>query len=104
MKYSCEITINKPINEVVSKMDSPQNLKHWQDGLVATEHLSGTPGELGSKMKLKYRFGRRETELIETVVKSAFPSEFHATYTTRGMRNIQKNYFRPTQNGSTTCL
>ena len=101
MKYSCEIVIDKPINEVIAKLDSVHNLKHWQDGLVATEHLSGTPGELGAKMKLKYRFGRRETEMTETVLKSDFPNEFHASYTTKGLRNIQKNYFGATENGFT---
>jgi len=101
MKYSCEIVINKPVNEVISKLDSAQNLKHWQAGLVATEHVSGTPGELGAKMKLKYRFGRREMEMVETILKRAFPEEFHASYTTKGMRNIQKNYFRSTENGFT---
>ena len=101
MKYSIEIIIDKPVNEVISKLDSVQNLKHWQPGLIATEHVSGIPGELGAKMKLKYRFGRRETEMIETVLKRAFPKEFHASYTTRGMRNIQKNYFKATENGFT---
>lgn len=101
MKYSCEIIINKPVDEVISKLDSPQNLKHWQAGLIATEHLSGSPGELGAKMRLKYRFGRREMEMTETILKRAFPEEFHASYATKGMRNIQKNFFRSTENGFT---
>lgn len=104
MRYSCEIVINRPVDEVISKLDSPQNLRHWQFGLISTEHLSGTPGELGAKMRLKYRFGRREMELIETVLKRAFPQEFHASYTTKGMRNIQKNYFRKTKNGHTKWI
>lgn len=101
MTYSCEIVINKPVDEVISKLDTPHNLKHWQSGLVATEHISGTPGELGAKMKLKYKFGKREMEMIETIIKRAFPEEFHATYSTSGMRNIQKNYFQKTENGFT---
>jgi|AVFP01.1.fsa_nt_gi hypothetical protein len=104
MKYSCEIVIHRPVTEVISKLDSPQNLKHWQAGLVATEHISGTPGEFGAKMKMKYRFGKREMELTETIIKRAFPEEFHAAYTTKGMRNIQKNYFRPTKKGHTKWI
>ena len=101
MTYSCEIVIDRPVNEVISKLDSAQNLKHWQSGLVSTEHLSGTPGELGAKMRLKYRFGKREMEMVETILKRAFPDEFHASYTTKGMRNIQKNYFSSTKRGFT---
>ena len=86
MTYSCEIVIDRPVNEVISKLDSAQNLKHWQSGLVSTEHLSGTPGELGAKMRLKYRFGKREMEMVETILKRAFPDEFHASYTTKGIR------------------
>jgi hypothetical protein len=104
MKYSCEIVINKPVPEVVALLDSPKNLKHWQSGLIATEHISGTPGQLGAKMKLKYRFGNREMEMIETILKRAFPEEFHASYTTKGMRNVQKNYFRSTKKGNTKWI
>jgi ribonucleotide reductase alpha subunit len=101
MKYSCEIVIDKPVDEVISKLDSPQNFKHWQEGLVATEHLSGDPGELGAKMKLTYRFGKREMEMTETILKRAFPKEYHVSYATNGMRNIQKNYFKTTKEGFT---
>jgi hypothetical protein len=104
MKYSCEIVINKPIDEVINKLDSTQNLMHWQAGLISTEHLSGTPGELGAKMKLTYQFGRREMEMVETVLKRAFPEEFHTSYSTKGMRNIQKNYFKTTKNGFTKWI
>ena len=40
-------------------------------------------------------------EIIETITKSDFPNEFHATYTTKGMNNIQKNYFTETPEGHT---
>jgi len=101
MKYACEIVIDKPVDEVISKLDSPKNFKHWQAGLVATEHLSGNPGELGAKMKLIYRFGKREMEMTETILKRDFPEEFHVSYTTNGMRNIQKNFFKTTKEGFT---
>jgi hypothetical protein len=93
MKYTIEILINKPLAEVVKKIDSTDNLKHWHEGLVSTEHISGTPGEFGAKMKLNYNFGNRQMQLIETITKRNLPDEFHATYNTRGMRNIQQNFF-----------
>ncbi len=101
MIYSTEIIIKKPLKEVIRKMNSTENMKHWQEGLVSAEHISGTPGQFGAKMKLNYDFGKRKMELIETSTKQNFPEEFHATYNTKGMRNIQQNYFTETTEGFT---
>ena len=104
MKYTTEIIIEKPLEYVINKMDSTDNMKHWQEGLVSAEHISGTPGEFGAKMKLNYDFGKRKMELIETITKQNFPSEFHATYTTKGMRNIQQNYFESIEKNHTRWI
>ncbi|WP_417871993.1 SRPBCC family protein [Winogradskyella sp.] len=104
MKYTTEIVIEKPLLEVTRKMDSTENMKHWQEGLISAEHISGTPGEFGAKMKLKYKHGKRRMELIETITKQDFPNEFHATYATKGVRNIQQNYFESTSEGHTKWI
>ena len=101
MKYSIDITINKPLDEVIRKLDNVDNMKHWQIGLVATEHISGTPGEVGAKMRLKYKMGKREFDLLETITKRNFPHEFHATYETPTMNSIQENFFEVTPDGNT---
>ncbi|MDT0559444.1 SRPBCC family protein [Ichthyenterobacterium sp. W332] len=102
MKYTIEVTIALPRDEVINKLDSVENLKHWQQGLVGVEHVSGTPGEFGARMKMQYKFGKRHMTLEETITKSNFPDEFHATYNTKGMHNIQKNFFTETSQGHTT--
>ncbi len=89
MKYSGDIIIEQPREKVIEKMDNLENLKHWQKGLISTEHISGTPGEVGAKMKLNYKFGKREMTLVETITKRGFPDEFHSTYSTKGMHNLQ---------------
>jgi len=101
MKYTIETIIDLPRAEVIKKLDNMDNIKHWQRGLTSAEHLSGTPGEVGAKMKLSYQFGKRKMELIETILKYDFPEEFHATYDANGMHNIQKNYFTETPEGKT---
>lgn len=85
-------------------MDSTENMKHWQEGLVSTEHISGTPGAFGAKMKLNYSFGKQKMEIIETITKHNFPYEFHATYNTKGVRNVQQNYFEITKNDFTKWI
>ena len=101
MKYSTEVIIDLPRAEVIKKLDNVDNIKHWQRGLTHVEHISGTPGEVGAKMKLSYKFGKREMDLVETITKRQFPSEFHATYDAKGMHNIQENYFEETNEGKT---
>jgi len=101
MHYTTEILIKKSLDEVIKKMDASENMKHWQEGFASAEHISGTPGAFGAKMKLNYDFGKRKMEIIETITKQEFPEEFHATYTTKGIRNIQQNFFNSTKDGHT---
>lgn len=101
MKYRNSITIAKPLEVVIRKLDSVNNMKHWQEGLIRSEHISGTPRQFGAKMKLVYNFGNTKIELKETITKCNLPHELHASYNTKGMYNIQQNYFRTTSNGET---
>ena len=101
MNYSVETIIELPLKEVIEKFDNPDNMKHWQRGLVSTEHLSGNPGEVGAKMKLSYQMGKRKMELIETITHKKLPHEFHGTYDVKGMHNVQENYFKENENGHT---
>jgi len=94
MKYTTEITVDVPRDEFIKKMDNPENMKHWQRGLIGYEELSGVQGQEGSKMELHYKMGKRDMVLIETILKHNMPYEFHATYDTKGVHNIQKNYFK----------
>tara|TARA_R110000751_G_scaffold217199_2_gene320220 strand:- start:725 stop:1180 length:456 start_codon:yes stop_codon:yes gene_type:complete len=101
MKYTTEIKVNVPLDEFIKKMDNVDNMKHWQRGLVSAEHISGDLGQLGAKMKLNYKFGKRKMQIIETITKRNFPNEFHANYTTKSMHNVQQNYFEKTSEGFT---
>jgi carbon monoxide dehydrogenase subunit G len=93
MNYRTEIKINLPREQVLKKLDNPENMKHWQSGLIAYHQLSGKPGMEGAKMELHYKMGKREMVLVETIIKRNLPEEFHATYDAKGVHNIQKNYF-----------
>lgn len=95
MKYTVETTINLPVNEVAALFENPDNLKLWQPGLISFEHLSGKPGTVGAKSRMKYKMGSREIEMIETITAKKFPYQFHANYEAKGVFNIVKNYFDP---------
>ncbi|NRR90818.1 SRPBCC family protein [Winogradskyella undariae] len=97
MKHTFEILINKPISLVIKKMNSIDNIIHWQEGFINMEHIYGNPNELGAKMKLNYSFGNRKMEVIETITKQNLPDELHTTYASKGLQNIQENYFKTTK-------
>ena len=48
MKYTTEVIINKPRAEVIEKLDSAENMNHWQRGLSYYKDIQGTPGVEGA--------------------------------------------------------
>src|SRR5690606_37724158 len=55
-------------------------------------------------MKLIYTMGKKNMELIETVTHRNLPPEFHGTSSTKGIANIQENYFEALPNGATKWI
>lgn len=104
MKYTSEVIVNVPLNEFIHKFDNTENMKHWQKGLRSIEHISGTPGMVGAKMKLKYQTGKRSFEMMETITHRELPNAFHGTYSITGMTNIQENFFEDTEEGCTKWI
>jgi len=94
MEYTTEVVVNVPRDEFIEKMMDPENMKHWQKGLLEFEQLSPNPGQEGAQMSLSYKMGKRQLSMVETIIKKQLPEEMHMTYDTKGVHNIQKNYFR----------
>lgn len=104
MKFAIEIEINKPIDKVVELFDDPENLDKWMEGLISFEHISGTAGQVGARSKLKFKMGKREMEMIETVTVRDLPNEFSGTYEANGVFNIVKNKFIALPNNRTKLI
>lgn len=93
MKYSNEVEINLPLTKVIDLFDNPDNMKHWQPGFLSFEPLEGIPGQAGAKSRLRYKMGKRNIEMIETITTRNLPHEFHGIYEAKGVHNVMKNYF-----------
>ncbi len=93
MKYTTSIEINRPIDQVVMLFDNVENYKHWMEGLNSFEIISGEPGKKGTKSKFKFEMGKREIEMVETVLKRDLPNEYIVSYNTKGVLNTVKNIF-----------
>jgi len=104
MKYSKEIIIDLPREEVIAKMENPENFKHWQKGFISYKHLSGNPGHVDARSKLKYKMGKRDIEMVETIEKNNLPKKLFMSYDAKGVCNKQKNYFEEVGNNSTKWI
>ncbi|MDQ3021819.1 MAG: SRPBCC family protein [Bacteroidota bacterium] len=93
MNYTLEIEIDKPIDKVIEIFDNPENMDKWMDGLQSFKHLSGTPGQPGAKSELKFKMGKREIDMTETILIRNLPYEFTGSYQAKGVFNIVKNKF-----------
>jgi hypothetical protein len=100
MKYSVEIEIGLPRDRVIELFDNTDNLPKWQPSLLSFEALSGDPGQKGAKSKMRYKMGRKEVEMVETITDNRFPEALTATYEANGVWNEVVNRFDETPRGT----
>lgn len=93
LSYTSEITINKPLDTSFSKIVNLDTMKHWQEGLISIEHISGTPRKVGSIIILNYQFGNQKMKLTESVTHRDNNASIHFNFDSKMMHNIQKNSF-----------
>jgi len=93
MNYQLEIEIKLSRSKVIELFDNPDNMPKWQPGLISFEPLSGTPGQVGAKSRLRYKMGSRDIEMIETITERNLPDVFSGTYETKGVWNEVINRF-----------
>ena len=104
MKYSKEVDIELPVDKVLELMQDPENMKHWQPDLLGYEPLDDNTGEVGSQMKLRFRMGKREIEMIETVLEKDLPKKLVLEYTTNGVNNVNTNVFQQISENKTKWI
>lgn len=73
----------------------------WQPELISFEHFEGEKGEVGAKSRLKYKMGKREVEMVETITVKNLPVEFSGTYEAKGVWNEVSNYFEEIDQNTT---
>lgn len=94
MKYTVEIDINKPIDEIVELFNNTEHYFKWMQGLQSIEPLSGELGAVGSKSVYKFKMDKREIEMTETIIENNLPEAFITSYEAKGVYNIVSNGFK----------
>jgi hypothetical protein len=101
MKYAVDVMIAAPMDRVIAAYVNHDNYPYWQRGLLNVEPLSGTPGEVGAKTQLKFKMGKGEMEMIETITANNPPALYALTYETGGVFNEIRTRFAETAPGQT---
>ena len=101
MKFGGTIIINQPYEKLAALFADTNNLKEWQDGFQKKELISGIEGENGAVSSIYLSQGKRDMELVETIIDNQLPHYFEATYHHKHMDNTLKTSFTPI-NGSQT--
>lgn len=104
MKYTCEIDINLPLETVVELWKNEQNFQYWQDGFQSIELIEGEHGAINSKSRIILKQGKREMELIETILINDLPKEKKAEYVHIHMSNTQSSRFRKVNDQTTRYI
>ncbi len=104
MKYTNEIAVDLPLKRTVELFDNPDNMKYWMPGLLSFETYEGKAGKPGAKSKLRFKMGKREMEMIETIEESNFPENFVGTYEAPGVWNRQVNRFEAIDENTTRYI
>lgn len=93
MKFDCEVTIDLDRDTVIHYWDNSDYMREWQDGLQSFDHMSGEEGKAGAKSRMFYKTGKREFELIETIIENNLPERFVGEYAAKSMVNTMDNSF-----------
>jgi len=101
-RYTLELELDVPRDKVIEYFDNPDNIPKWQPTLVSFEHTGGELGQPGATSALKYKMGKREVDMVETILTRDLPDEFSATYEAKGVWNVVYNRFHEIDNGQRT--
>ncbi|MBT8234299.1 MAG: SRPBCC family protein [Saprospiraceae bacterium] len=93
MKFTNEVIINAPKNVVVKLFQDEKYYEKWQEGFIGMTHLSGTPGENGAKTEMKYKMGKGEMIIIETIIENNLPHNFYGNYWHKSTENTMEVFF-----------
>jgi hypothetical protein len=93
MHYIVEILVDIPREKLIEIFDNPDNLNKWQPTFLGIEYVEGVDRTKGAKSRLRYKQGKGEMEMFETILVYNMPDEFSCTYEAKGVLNINKNFF-----------
>lgn len=80
MKYTFDIIIDKPLDEVIEKFQDVDGLKHWMDGFQRVEHISGTPGKKDAESIFHFKHKNKDMQIREKILEEDLPQRIKFGY------------------------
>lgn len=100
VKYSSQVTINQPVDNVWQTITDDSQLEHWLQNFKSIETIEGSNEVPGSKFKLTVIDGGEEYILIKTI-KSVKKNEYYAVdYENEVLTNTLEYFFEETREGT----
>ncbi|MEX0288491.1 MAG: SRPBCC family protein [Flavobacteriaceae bacterium] len=87
MKFEGSVIIKKPRDIVTALFIDPNHNGEYQDGFIKKELISGEAAQDNAISKMYYKYGKRDMELTETILKNDLPYSFEAFYHHKHMDN-----------------
>lgn len=104
MKYTCQVEIDLPIEQVVKLWSDESNCSKWQDSFESIELIEGEKDQPNARSLIKFRQGRKKMELIETILTNNLPHEKKGLYEHVHMTNTQTTRFEPISDHKTRYI
>ncbi|WKN31429.1 SRPBCC family protein [Porifericola rhodea] len=101
MKYENQIEIDLPRQQLVKLFSNPEYYPRWQKGLTLYETIKGEQGMPGAHSRLKFKTGKREMNMVETIIENHLPDKYTVTYETSSVHNLQSSMFKELSPGKT---
>jgi hypothetical protein len=93
MKYTCEISIERPRARVLELIMDPDAFAQWQPGVRSFQLLSGQLGQVGARSRVVFEMRGMRMEMTETIVQRRLPDSYTLMYESRGVKNLVENRF-----------
>lgn len=74
LTYDCEIIVDKPVAETWAVVQDEAKMEDWLTGFQKMEHVSGTPGEVGSVSNVFFD-NNGQTMSIQETITEILPNE-----------------------------
>ncbi len=67
LEYDCEIMVNKPVAEAWAVAQDEEKMSEWLPGYERSEHVSGTPGNVGAVSLIHFDNEGEKMSIKETI-------------------------------------
>ncbi|MGB0368377.1 MAG: SRPBCC family protein [Flavobacteriales bacterium] len=101
MKFTAEVEIEKPIEELIVLIQDPENTLKWLEGLRSVKHVSGDERQAGAVSKVVFDSPAGRLHIKETVISNKLPDEYIMCYEGPGYTSYSNYCFESLSEGLT---